>query len=297
MEAKEKYRVCVDALREFAQRVGFTDAVIGLSGGIDSSVVAVMCVDALGAQHVHGVLLPGPYSSDHSREDALELAANLGISADVVSIEEPFAAFERVLSPVCGGELSGLPSENTQARCRMVALMALSNAHGWMLVNTGNKSESCMGYSTLYGDTAGAYAPMGGLYKTDVYAVGRWRNGEEGRALYGCREDADLLECASGCEGARASGHLPVAPIPERVFTKPPSAELAPNQEDERSMGVDYDTLDKILIAHVEQGLSAEEVALRGFDLELCRDIVRRNASYAFKRELEPPYPQVKFYE
>ncbi|MBQ3106875.1 MAG: NAD(+) synthase [Eggerthellaceae bacterium] len=266
MDVAEKYRACVEALREFMQGAGFTDVVIGLSGGIDSAVTAVMCVDAVGANHVHGVLLPGPYSSDHSREDALELAANLGISTETISICEPYAAFERALGSACGGALEGLPAENTQARCRMVALMALSNAHGWMLVNTGNKSESCMGYSTLYGDTAGAFAPLGGLYKTDVYAVGRWRNGS-------------------------SSG-----PIPERTFTKPPSAELAPDQQDEKSMGVDYATLDRILEAHVERGMTAEEVARQGFDVDLCRSIVRRTASYAFKRAQEPPYPQAKFY-
>lgn len=197
MDASQKYAACADALKEYARNAGFADVVIGLSGGIDSSLVAAMCVDAFGADHVHGVLLPGPYSTDHSVTDAEELACNLGIKTRTVSIKEPYEAFASVLADACGGRLSGLASENTQARCRMVCLMALSNAHGWMLVNTGNKSEAMMGYSTLYGDTAGAFAPIGGIYKTDVYALSRWRN-----------------------ESAAERGEVP--PIPEHVLVKPP---------------------------------------------------------------------------
>lgn len=273
MQAADKYKACVQALGEYAKDAGFLDVVIGLSGGIDSSVVAVMCVDAFGADHVHGVLLPGPYSSDHSYDDALELAQNLGVHADVVSICEPFEAFESALGRVCGGELKGLAAENTQARCRMVCLMALSNAHGWMLVNTGNKSEACMGYSTLYGDTAGAFAPIGGLYKSDVYAVARACN--------------DLFEAAGK-----------PAPIPENVFVKPPSAELSAGQEDEKSLGVDYATLDKALIALFEQGKTAEEAAVAsGLPLSEATRIEKTARAYAFKRAVEPPFPQTKFYE
>lgn len=272
MQPEQMYRACVDALRDYVSGAGFQDVVIGLSGGIDSSVVAVMAADAFGADHVHGVLLPGPYSSDHSIDDAETLAANLGIEARTVSICEPFEAFEHVLARACGGELSGLAAENTQARCRMVCLMGISNARGWMMLNTGNKSEACMGYSTLYGDTAGAFAPIGGVYKTDVYALARWRNrkaAEEGVAL----------------------------PIPVNVFVKPPSAELSPNQSDEASMGIDYATLDQILIAHVEHGKTADEIAEAGFDRAQVDYVIKRTASYAFKRALEPPYPTCAFYE
>lgn len=272
MQPGEMFETCSSALKEYAQRAGFTDVVIGLSGGLDSSVVAVMAAHVFGAEHVHGVLLPGPYSTGHSVSDAQELADNLGIHADTLSICEPYEAFKRVLAQVCGGELAGLAAENTQARCRMVCLMALSNAHNWMLVNTGNKSEACMGYSTLYGDTAGAFAPLGGLYKTDVYAVARWAN-----------------------EQAAAKGDVP--PIPQHVLTKPPSAELAPDQEDEKSMGVDYPTLDAILKAHVEQGESAEAVAESGFPEQTVRDVLARYHRYAFKRAQEPPYPTIAFYE
>lgn len=271
MEAGERYRLCVEALKTFADEVGFTDIVIGLSGGMDSSLVAVMCVDALGADRVHGVLMPGPYSTDHSVDDALDLARNLGLETRTVSIAAPYRAFETALADACGGSLEGLAAENTQARCRMVCLMALSNTYGWMLVNTGNKSEAMMGYSTLYGDTAGAFAPIGGLYKTDVFAVARWRNDQ-----------------------AQAAGAVP--PIPEHVFTKPPSAELSPDQEDEKSMGIDYPTLDRLLTAHLERGLDADALVAEGFDEADVRRVLRTVRATAFKRALEPPYPSANFY-
>ena len=202
---------------------------------MDSTLVAVMAADALGADHVHGVMLPGPYSSESSIDDAEALALALGISNITVPICEPFEAFEAVLARACGGALTGLAAENTQARCRMVCLMALSNAHGWLMLNTGNKSEAAMGYSTLYGDTAGAFAPLGGVYKTDVFAMARWRN-------------------------RRAVEEGGTGPIPVNVFVKPPSAELAPDQEDEKSLGVDYATLDRILVAYVEEGKDAAAI-------------------------------------
>lgn len=271
MQAGEMYRACVDALCDYVEGAGFSDVVIGLSGGIDSSVVCTMAVDALGADHVHGVLLPGPYSSEGSVKDSEELACNLGVATRTISICEPFAAFERVLGPACGGRLDGSAAENTQARCRMVCIMALSNAHGWLMLNTGNKSEAHMGYSTLYGDTAGAFAPIGGLYKTDVYAVARWRN-----------------------QQAEAAGELP--PIPENVLVKPPSAELSPGQSDEASLGIDYETLDGILKAVFEEGRTVEEATAAGFDAEKVAYVKRRSDAFAFKRAMEPPYPAAKFY-
>ena len=272
VENSERYRLCVNALKGFMDDAGFSDVVIGLSGGMDSSLVAVMCADALGADRVHGVLMPGPYSTDHSVDDALDLARNLGIRTRTVSIAEPYRAFEAALAEACGGKLSGLAAENTQARCRMVCLMALSNAYGWMLVNTGNKSEAMMGYSTLYGDTAGAFAPIGGLYKTDVFAVARWRNRQ-----------------------AEIAGEVP--PIPEHVFVKPPSAELSPDQEDEKSMGIDYPTLDRLLKAHVDRGLDAAALVSEGFDAADVERVLRTVRAAAFKRALEPPCPDATFYE
>lgn len=271
MQTSDRYGLCVEALRGFAESIGFTDVVVGLSGGMDSSLAAVMCVDAFGAERVQGVLMPGPYSSDHSVEDAEMLVANLGINAQIISICEPYGAFERALAGACGGALTGLAAENTQARCRMVCLMALSNAHGWMVVNTGNKSEAMMGYSTLYGDTAGAFAPLGGLYKTDVFEVARWRNNQ-----------------------AVAAGST--APIPEHVFLKPPSAELSPDQSDEKSMGVDYATLDAILMSHVERGSNAAALVAEGFAPETVRRVLATVCATAFKRALEPPFPEASFY-
>lgn len=154
----------------------------------------------------------------------------------------------------------------------MVCLMALSNAHGWLMLNTGNKSEAAMGYSTLYGDTAGAFAPLGGVYKTDVFAMARWRN-------------------------RRAVEEGGTGPIPVNVFVKPPSAELAPDQEDEKSLGVDYATLDRILIAYVEEGRDAAAiVAESGLSRDLVDYVVARTDANAFKRALEPPYPDAPFY-
>ena len=262
MNPHQMYEACTDALGAFVRGAGFTDVVIGLSGGMDSTLVAVMAADALGADHVHGVMLPGPYSSESSIDDAEALALALGISNITVPICEPFEAFEAVLARACGGALTGLAAENTQARCRMVCLMALSNAHGWLMLNTGNKSEAAMGYSTLYGDTAGAFAPLGGVYKTDVFAMARWRNR---RAV--------------------------------NVFVKPPSAELAPDQEDEKSLGVDYATLDRILVAYVEEGKDAAAiVAESGLSRDLVDYVIARTDANAFKRALEPPYPDAPFY-
>ncbi len=273
MTPEEQYRMCADGLRDFAAGIGTTDVVLGLSGGIDSSLVACMCVDVFGAEHVHGYMLPGPYSSEHSLADAQELAHNLGLHTERISITEPFAAFARVLGPHCadGPEhgFHGLAAENTQARCRMVVLMALSNAHGWMMVNTGNKSEAMMGYSTLYGDTAGAYAPIGGLYKTDVFAVSRWVN---------------VAACAKG----------DVPPIPQHVLIKPPSAELAPGQTDEATLG-SYSDLDKLLIDHVERGMDAQALVAAGYDAEEVDRVTKRVASYAFKRALEPEFPAIPY--
>ncbi|MGI6105376.1 MAG: NAD(+) synthase [Raoultibacter sp.] len=271
MDVQEKYERCTSFLKDQVHALGFTDVVIGLSGGIDSALVATLCVDALGADKVHGVLLPGPYSSSHSIDDAQALGDNLGIEHEIVSIVEPYEAFERVLSRGGKVKLEGLTAENIQARCRMVCLMALSNRNNWLMINTGNKSEAMMGYSTLYGDTAGALAPLGGLYKTDVFALSHWRN-----------------------EQSIQKGEVP--PIPENTIEKPPSAELSPNQNDERSMGLSYAKLDPLLITLEEEGKSIEEAAALGYpkeEVERIKKIVDKNA---FKRALEPPFPKDPFY-
>lgn len=284
MDIAQKYQACVEATGAFVRGCGFTDVVVGLSGGIDSTLVAAMAVDALGAEHVHGVLMPGPYSTGHSVDDALEFAQMVGIDAQTISIAGPYEAFASILQEPCGEAFSGVTSQNIQARSRMVVVMALSNAHGWLMLNTGNKSEVYTGYSTLYGDMAGGFAPIGGLYKTDVFAACRWRNGEEAAKLYG------------------------FAPaIPEHVIVKPPSAELAPDQQDESSLGIDYATLDRILEAHVDGGLDEEALVglaegpeatdlSHAFTPDQVRLVCKKVRGCAFKRPYEPPCPDVKFY-
>ncbi len=271
MDEQKKYELCQESLEDFVRRLGFSEVLVGLSGGIDSALSACMCVDAFGADKVHGVLLPGPHTSEHANVDARDAAQRLGIEASCISITESYESFAQSYKEGIGRQLEGIAAENTQARFRMIALMALSNMFGWLLINTSNKSETAMGYSTLYGDTAGAYAPLGGIYKTDVWALARWRN-----------EKAEL-------EGK-------VFPIPKNSIEKAPSAELSPSQTDEESLGVSYETLDPVLIALVEQGKSCEEVAAMGFSLSDVLTIERTYRASAFKRALEPPFPQAKFY-
>lgn len=261
------HETCVGALRDFMEQVGSHEVVIGLSGGIDSSVVAALACDALGCEHVHGVMLPGPYSSTHSITDAEALAHNLGISCATISISDAYEAFSKALAGVLGHPLRGLASENTQARCRMVCLMALSNTYGWIVLNTGNLSESATGYSTLYGDTAGAFAPIGGLYKTEVYELARFLN-----------------------EVAREAGRP--EPIPRSIIEKPPSAELSADQYDEDALGITYAELDRILYALYGHGTSS--APLEGDDdPDMIERVRRLYEASAFKRALEPPYPDM----
>lgn len=270
MNAEQQYAACVAGLKGFADAMGVEGVVLGLSGGIDSSLVACMCVDAFGAENVHGYMLPGPYSTEHSLVDAQELAHNLGLRVERVSIADAYQVFANQLSTLCPSFERSTAGENTQARCRMVVLMALANYHGWMMVNTGNKSEAMMGYSTLYGDTAGAYAPIGGLYKTDVYSVSRWVNAH-----------------------AEEAGR--VALIPEHVLMKPPSAELAPGQQDEISLGTTYAELDKLLIDYVERGMDADALVAAGHDAAEVQRVTKRVDGYAFKRALEPEFPPISY--
>lgn len=268
LDPRIAYRECVEGLAAFVSGIGFSDVVIGLSGGIDSSLVAVMAVDALGADRVHGVLLPGPFSSTGSVEDALELASALRIEALTMPIDAAYEAVRVGFAAACGTELAGLAAENAQARLRMVCLMALSNQFGWLMLNTGNRSEAAMGYSTLYGDAAGAFAPIGGLYKTEVYQLARWRNAHAEQ------------------EGVRA-------PIPRSSIEKPPSAELAEGQSDEAAMGIAYADLDAILMALEEGAESAVSSMESGFDEEAVEMVRRRFAATAFKRAQEPPFADV----
>ena len=270
LSAEEIYKECMDETYRYVRSAGFTDVVIGLSGGMDSSLVAAIAADAFGSEHVHGILMPGPYSSMSSIVDATELVDRLGIDAVTIGIEPAYSEVCKGFADAYDVPLKGIASENAQARCRMIYVMAASNAFGWMMLNTGNKSEAAMGYSTLYGDTAGAFAPIGGLYKTDVFELAGWRNRK-----------------------AEASGQIP--PIPQNVLEKPPSAELSPDQTDEGSLGVDYATLDRILVAHVERGCSDMDAETPNIDPDLIDRILQKHASMEYKRAMEPPFPRIAY--
>jgi NAD+ synthase (glutamine-hydrolysing) len=234
-----------------------------LSGGIDSALVAAVAAEALGAEHVHGVLMPSRYSSDHSISDAVSLADNLGIEHRSIAIEPAHVALMDMLEPSYAGHDIGLAEENLQSRIRAVILMGLSNAFGWMLLNTGNKSESSVGYSTLYGDSAGGYAVIKDVSKLLVYRLCRFRNDIAGREI-----------------------------IPESVLTKPPSAELRPDQRDDQSLPP-YEELDPILALYVEGDLSAEQIIAQGHDAEVVHRIVRLVDLAEYKRRQSPPGPRV----
>jgi NAD+ synthase (glutamine-hydrolysing) len=262
-EEEEIWNALVLGTRDFVRKNGFTDVVIGLSGGIDSALVAAIAVDALGAGYVHGVLMPSRYSSEHSISDAVALAENLGIDHRTIGIEPAHASLMGMLEPSYDGHEIGLAEENLQSRIRAVLLMGLSNAFGWMLLNTGNKSESSVGYSTLYGDTAGGYAVIKDVSKLLVYRLCRYRNSAAGREI-----------------------------IPESVLSKPPSAELRPDQRDDQSLPP-YEILDPILALYVEGDLSAGEIIALGHDAAIVDRIVGLVDLAEYKRRQSPPGPRV----
>ncbi len=265
----EVYEALVLATRDYVTKNGFTDVVIGLSGGIDSSLVAVIAADALGAGHVHGVLMPSRYSSGHSVDDARALAEAMGIEHRVIEIEPAHAAFEQMLAPSFEGRPADLTEENLQSRVRGVLLMALSNKLGWLVLTTSNKSESAVGYATLYGDTAGGFSVIKDVPKLLVYELSRWRNERSPR-------DRHLPR-----------GSEPV-PIPEHVLTKAPSAELRPEQRDDQSLPP-YETLDPILEGYVEDDRSVAELAAAGFDPQVVSRIVRLVDLAEYKRRQTAP--------
>jgi NAD+ synthase (glutamine-hydrolysing) len=259
----EVYQALVLGTRDYLVKNGFTDAVIGLSGGIDSSLVAAVAVDALGPGHVHGLSMPSRYSSEGSRSDAEDLARRLGIDMEVVPIEVAHRSMAELLAPLLGGPPSGLTDENLQSRLRGVLLMGMSNAKGWIVLTTGNKSEMATGYSTLYGDSAGGFAVIKDVPKTLVYALCRHRN---------------ALAEAAGLEG----------PIPVAVIEKAPSAELRPDQRDDQSLPP-YDVLDPVLQAYVEGDRTAAELVGDGFDPALVDQVVRLVDGAEYKRRQMPP--------
>ncbi|RST19381.1 NAD+ synthase [Streptomyces sp. WAC05374] len=254
---EEVYTALVVGLRAYAAKNGFRSVLIGLSGGIDSALVAAIACDALGARNVYGVSMPSKYSSDHSKGDAAELARRTGLNFRTVPIEPMFDAYMGSLG------LTGLAEENLQSRLRGTMLMAISNQEGHIVLAPGNKSELAVGYSTLYGDSVGAYGPIKDVYKTSVFRLARWRN-----------------------RAAEERGQTP--PIPENSISKPPSAELRPGQVDTDSLP-DYDVLDRILELYVDRDQGKDAIVAAGYDEELVTRTLRLVDAAEYKRRQYPP--------
>ena len=256
-------RALVVGTRDYVRKNGFTDVVIGLSGGVDSALVAAIAVEALGADRVHGVSMPSRYSSEGSRTDAADLATRLGIDLRTIPIEPAFAAYLDMLTPSlpepAPGGAPDLTPENLQSRVRGAILMALSNARGWMVLTTGNKSETAVGYFTLYGDSVGGYAVIKDLFKTTVYDVCRHLNATAGREV-----------------------------IPRAILDKPPSAELRPDQRDDQSLPP-YDVLDPILARYVEDDMTVREIVAQGHDAALVARVARLVDANEYKRRQGAP--------
>ena len=255
--AEEVYRALALGVRDYAGKCGFREAVVGLSGGIDSSVTACIAVEALGRENIHGVAMPSPYSSPGSVRDARELAERLGIDFAVIPITRVYRAYLSLLAPIFKGRKEDVTEENIQARIRGNILMALSNKLGYLVLSTGNKSEAAVGYCTLYGDMTGGLAVISDVPKGLVYAL------------------ADHINAVAGS-------------IPESVIKKPPSAELRPGQKDEDSLPP-YDLLDPILAHYVEDRLRPTDIVAAGYERKLVEDIVRRVERNEYKRQQAPP--------
>ena len=260
-DEEEVWNAIVVGLRDYVAKNGFEKVLIGLSGGIDSALVAALAVDALGADKVHGVAMPSKYSSSHSIEDAQALAANTGLGLRTVRIESMVDSYMGEL------ELTGLAEENLQARVRGTTLMAISNQENMLVLATGNKSELACGYSTLYGDAVGGYAPIKDIYKVDVWALSRWRN-----------------------EVAIAAGEVP--PIPVRSIEKEPSAELRPDQKDSDSLP-EYEILDEVLRNYVDEDHGHDALVAMGFDAALVKRVIAMVDKAEYKRRQYPPGTKV----
>ena len=260
------YAACVLGLRDYVNKNRFPGVVLGLSGGIDSAIVAAMAVDALGPDRVHAVMLPYRWTSSDSLEDAAACAKALGIRYDVVAISDPVEGFTAALAPMFEGRAPDITEENLQSRTRGTILMAISNKFGPMVVTTGNKSEMSVGYATLYGDMNGGFNPIKDLYKTEVFALARWRN-------------------ANRPSGALGPGGVV---IPERIITKPPTAELRENQTDQDSLPP-YDVLDDILECLVEKEMALADVIARGHDEATAKRIERLLYIAEYKRRQAAP--------
>ena len=252
-------------IRDYVHKCGFKSVIVGLSGGIDSALVAVLATEALGPDKVLGVSMPARYSSEGSLSDARALAKNLGIRYEVLPIEPAFQSVEKQLAKVFAGTKPNEAEENIQSRLRGVTLMALSNKFGALVLTTGNKSEMAVGYCTLYGDMCGALAVIADVFKTDIYKIARWVNSDH----------------------ASRAGRGKII-IPEASLTKPPSAELRPNQKDQDSLPP-YETLDQILDAYVVKNLSKEEIIRLGFDAAVVNDVINKVTFSEYKRRQAAP--------
>jgi NAD+ synthase (glutamine-hydrolysing) len=260
-DEEEVWSALVMGLGDYVRKNGFKSVALGLSGGIDSALVATLAVDAVGKENVYGVSLPSKYSSAHSLSDAKALATNLGIDYRVIEIEPVVQSF------VAATKLTGVAEENVQARVRGSLLMGLSNQEGHLILATGNKSELAVGYSTLYGDAVGGFAPIKDIFKVDVWRLAKWRN-----------------------EAAKSRGE--VAPIPENSITKEPSAELRPGQKDTDSLP-DYQLLDRLLDIYVEKNGDAAEIIKAGFEKSLVDRVITMVDRAEYKRRQYPPGTKV----
>jgi NAD+ synthase len=253
-------------LRDYVRKNRFPGVVLGLSGGIDSALAAAVAADALGPDKVHCVMMPSPYTSRDSLDDAADAAKLMGTRLDTISIGPAMEAYGNMLAPLFKGTNADITEENLQSRARGMTLMALSNKFGSMVLSTGNKSEMSTGYATLYGDMCGGYAVLKDVYKTTVFAVSRWRNAH-----------------------VPAGGLGPAGPVmPERIITKPPTAELKPNQTDQDTLPP-YDVLDGILKGLIEGQLGIAAVAAKGYDPALVRRVYRMLKTAEYKRRQAPP--------
>ena len=267
---EQDYRVMVTGLRDYMRKTGFKKVVLGLSGGIDSAIVAAIATDALGAENVRCVMLPSEYTSQASLDDAAAAAKALGCHYDTISIAGPRAAVTEALAPLFGDRPADLSEENIQSRIRGLLLMAQSNKFGEMLLTTGNKSEVAVGYATIYGDMAGGYNPIKDLYKTRVFAAARWRNANH----------RDWMKGPSG------------EVIPVAIIDKPPSAELRPDQKDEDSLPP-YDILDGILTMLVDEEASVADCVAAGYDRETVKKVEHLVYISEYKRFQSAPGPRL----
>lgn len=270
----QKYNACIEQTKMFVNKSGFSDVVIGVSGGIDSALVTLIAVEAFGKDHVHAMIIPGPYSSQDSINDAKALTKNLEIDTHTIFINSSYETIvdtlDKYLPKQDSDKVLDLTSQNVQARIRMIMIMAASNENNWLMLNTSNKSEVYTGYSTLYGDMAGGFAPIGDVYKCDVYKMCVAKN-MQGRRVF--ERDLDI--------------------IPANIIEKAPSAELTNNQTDEASLGIDYASLDAILKEFIDNKKSENEIIFSGYNENDVRLVSSKIKKSEYKRRYEPPCAKI----